>query len=347
MLSRFVYINFLLAPRGEIFMSAKFCCSICGGNGNERILRQNSRGIEYSLVKCLECDQIAVSPIPSEDELVEFYNSDFEVPLYQEKKTLRKATKVLNELDRLGIDEGAKILEIGASYGFFMNIANGLGFETHGIEMSSKACEYAKNKFGIDIENSSLEESQFVRGAHTFDAVILLDVIEHVTNPNELIGQIERLLNPGGFVVITTPNIESLEFRFFGKYWEWISPPAHLFYFSKSTLANLLGRNMEISHAKTYKGDSGGNIVFHGIYSLFKIIYWSPFGKILGRDDGNITSQINERRVRVARKKEFTGVLGIAYLFSLLFTPLTAVFDTFRNGRDRGASLLMIGQKMS
>ena len=328
-------------------MHTEFCCSICGGVREEGVLRKNSEDVEYSLVKCMECDQIAVYPIPGKDELKKYYNTVFEVPLYQEKKTLRKATRVLDELKRLGIEEGAKILEIGASYGFFMKIANDVGFESYGLEMSAKACEYAKNEFGIEIENSSLEESKFVQKNHSFDAVILLDVIEHVTNPSEIISQIESLLKPGGFVVITTPNIESLEFKFFGKYWEWISPPAHLFYFSKSTLTNLLGQNMEISHAKTFKGDSGGNIVFHGIYSLLKIIYWSPFGKIFGRIDEKENTELNDGGARVTRKNEFTGVLGIARLFSLIFTPLTAVFDALRNGRGKGASLLMIGKKIS
>jgi 2-polyprenyl-3-methyl-5-hydroxy-6-metoxy-1,4-benzoquinol methylase len=328
-------------------MRTEFCCPICSGEHEERILLKDSKEGEYSLVRCGDCDQIAISPIPEKDKLKEYYNTVFEVPLYQEKKTRRKSITVLNELKRLGISKNAKILEIGASYGFFMKIANDVGFETYGLEMSERACEYAKNEFGIEIENSSLGESQFVQNSHSFDAVILLDVIEHVTDPSEMISQIESVLNPGGFVVITTPNIESLEFKFFGKYWEWISPPAHLFYFSKRTLANLLRHKMEISYVKTFKGDSGGNIVFHGIYSLLKIIYWSPIGKLFGGFSGKGEAVIIEEDRRSIKKNEFTGVLRMAHLFSLSFTPITTLFDAWRNSRDKGASLLMIGKKMS
>jgi len=327
-------------------MRVEFCCSICSGNNGEKILSKDTKEGSFSLFRCVECGQIAINPIPGKDELEEFYNTDFEVPMYQEKKTLRKAITVLNELKNLGIDEGAKILEIGASYGFFMKIANDAGFETYGLEMSEKACEYAKNEFGIKIENSSLEESKFVQNSNSFDAVVMLDVIEHVTEPSEIIRQIESVLNPGGFVVITTPNIDALEFKFFGKYWEWVSPPAHLFYFSKRTLANLLGKKMEISHVKTFKGDSGGNIVFHAIYSLLKVIYWSPIGKFFERGGGREESA-NERDERRTRKREFTGVLRVAHLFSLIFSPFTTLFDAWRNSRDRGASLLMIGKKIS
>ena len=76
-------------------------------------------------------------------------------------------------------------------------------------------------------------------------------------------------------------------------------------------MANLLGKNMEISHLRTYKGDSGGNIVFHAIYSLLKVIYWSPIGKFFERVGGRKESAI-EGDGRRTRKREFTGILGIA-----------------------------------
>lgn len=342
MLSKFVYINFLSPTRAAFFVEKSFFCSICDSKSGREILRKKVQETEYRLFTCLKCGQSSISPIPSLEELERFYNSSFEVPLFQEKKTIRKGIKILNELERKGFKEGSRILEIGASYGFFMNLARERGFDVSGIEMSGKACEYAAHEFNLDIENSSLEESKFVISEQVFDAIILLDVIEHVTDPRGLMENIEALLAPGGFLVITTPNIESTEFRLFGRAWEWVSPPAHLFYFSSDSLRSLLPDGLKPSHVETCRGDSGGNIVFHGIYSFIKYIFWSPIGKLVDRgpkaaSDSNVTNR--------ERRSEFTGILGMAKLFSLFFYPMIVPYDYWRNKKGRGPTLLLIAEK--
>ena len=83
------------------------------------------------------------------------------------------------------------------------------------------------------------------RRSQRYDICCLQNVLEHVIDPRALIGQIRRLLKPGGVAVITVPNdfsriqmkakAQGLISRQF-----WVAPPQHLHYFNTSTLAPFL-----------------------------------------------------------------------------------------------------------
>jgi 2-polyprenyl-3-methyl-5-hydroxy-6-metoxy-1,4-benzoquinol methylase len=80
---------------------------------------------------------------------------------------------------------------------------------------------------------------------HQFDGILLLDVIEHIWNAEHLLEQISRILKPGGFLLLSTPNIAALNKRcrvfFRGE------PPFdegyHVRFFTVRTLTELLQRN--------------------------------------------------------------------------------------------------------
>lgn len=98
-------------------------------------------------------------------------------------------------------------------------------------------------------------------------------VLEHLANPKEELLNIKKVLNPGGIFSFTTPNTGSLRFRLLGSEWEWLSPPAHLYMFSTSSINNLLKKSgFEILKLETRRGDSKG-LIFQCIHLLLKRIY--------------------------------------------------------------------------
>ena len=133
-----------------------------------------------------------------------------------------------------------KLLEIGCAYGFFLLEAREK-FEVCGLDVSAEAVEFCRKR-GLSVECGPLTED-FVARYGPFDVVVMLDVIEHLPEPEETLIRIQRSLREGGHLVITTGDWDSMLSRLLGRAWRLMTPPQHLFFFSRSTLRALLERS--------------------------------------------------------------------------------------------------------
>ena len=109
------------------------------------------------------------------------------------------------------------------------------------MELSDYSASIAQEKFGKDrIFKGTLEDAAFKDGS--FDAVFIVDLIEHVKDVNGFLEEVKRIVKEGGIVAIVTPDMSSLSFRLIGKHWPHIHL-AHLYYYAPSTLKALLQRH--------------------------------------------------------------------------------------------------------
>lgn len=77
-----------------------------------------------------------------------------------------------------------------------------------------------------------------------YDAITLLEVIEHVENPKEWLRAAFNMVKPGGVLIVSTPN---KDFYVDGSIWATEAPPVHLWWFSARSFARLThGLNAEI-----------------------------------------------------------------------------------------------------
>jgi len=323
-------------------------CPLCNNKNFKIVLKKDDLSKYYYLVKYEDCGLGFINPLPTEEDLTKYYNAEYAVPEYQKVKLIKKAKKVLNLLKKYGLDSNSKILEIGASHGFFLNEVKKKGFAPYGVELSKKACDNAKKYFGIDIENVDFIQSSFINKKEYFDAVVLLDVLEHLTNQNEILKGINTVLKRKGMLVLTLPNIDSWEFKICGRYWEWLSPPAHLFYYSPDTIKKMLKKHgFEVIHLETYHGDTAGNILFHMYLALKQSLFYS-LKYIKGRNKlleirENIRN--NLRNETSKEGKEFVGIDSIVFkLCNILWKPFKPL-DSWRCKKGRGASILVIAVK--
>jgi SAM-dependent methyltransferase len=88
--------------------------------------------------------------------------------------------------------------------GFFLSKAAGMGFEAEGVEPSPSLAKIAAEQFNLKIHNSFLENSNLVD--KNYDVITLIDVFEHVTNPQELLNNCRRILKDDGIIAIKVPN---------------------------------------------------------------------------------------------------------------------------------------------
>jgi SAM-dependent methyltransferase len=107
-----------------------------------------------------------------------------------------------------------------------------------GTEFSSVARARLASE-GLDVRAPEGWAAGFADGE--LDAAVMLEVIEHVADVQGLMADLARVIRPGGRLVLSTPNIDSLTRRVIGPRWRIITEE-HLWYFSPATLARLLAR---------------------------------------------------------------------------------------------------------
>jgi len=103
----------------------------------------------------------------------------------------------------------ARCADIGASTGANLTLFSELGvLDSVGLEYQYEAIQLAKRKSSFPILQGSGENLPFSNDS--FDLVTCTDVLEHITNDDSTIREINRVLKPGGYVLITVPAFQSL-----------------------------------------------------------------------------------------------------------------------------------------
>jgi SAM-dependent methyltransferase len=140
-----------------------------------------------------------------------------------------------------GVPAGGRVLDVGAGYGFFLEALERAGYETDGLEISAHAVEQARRRSrGQVIEQGA--ESPFPFPDGHFDAITLMDVIEHLQDYAQTLASCRRCLKPGGKLFVITLNAHSLARPFLGKRWAWYQDPTHIHMFTPGMLREGLVR---------------------------------------------------------------------------------------------------------
>jgi 2-polyprenyl-3-methyl-5-hydroxy-6-metoxy-1,4-benzoquinol methylase len=134
------------------------------------------------------------------------------------------------------------VLEIGSYYGAFCNAVIEKTASFVGIEPSTHACQFVKQKYkNANIINGTLdlalERNQVY--PEQFDTVFLWDVIEHVSDPIDILRKINKILKKDGIVIFSTINIESTFSILLGPRWPWFMD-MHYYYFSDRGYVDIL-----------------------------------------------------------------------------------------------------------
>jgi SAM-dependent methyltransferase len=139
------------------------------------------------------------------------------------------------ELDRIEKHASrGRILDIGSAWGFFLYVCRERGWDAWGVDPARVESEYARRRFGLPIVTGTLADARFP--SESFDVVTLWHVLEHLPDPVGELGEIRRILKPGGLLVISVPTAHSL------KDFDYGPVPLHCWYFERTTLSVLIER---------------------------------------------------------------------------------------------------------
>jgi 2-polyprenyl-3-methyl-5-hydroxy-6-metoxy-1,4-benzoquinol methylase len=125
-----------------------------------------------------------------------------------------------------------KLLEIGCARGDFLRVARER-FDVCGVEPNPELADSSSQV--APVYRDVIERTPWTG----FDIVASFHVIEHVDSPSSFIQAAVQRLNPGGVLVIETPNIDSIPFKLMKARWRQFIPE-HYFFFSPKTISRLL-----------------------------------------------------------------------------------------------------------
>ena len=193
----------------------------------------------YSMVKCASCGLICVSPMPDENERntinETIYSSDnYKNRYFKDKRFFKRWSKSKLKLIEKWKPEKGKLLDIGCSYGFFLETAKRRGWNVSGVELNPITGAQARKTLDSNIFIGSIENVHFEKSS--FDVITLWDVIEHTQDPVKFLNQIKPYLKPDGLFCLQVPNIESYIAKLKGGKWGWLTPGDHIYFFSPETL---------------------------------------------------------------------------------------------------------------
>lgn len=250
------------------------------------------------LVKCGNCGFVFSQKIPTEQELIDYYDgygrNDYLSPI-----TIKRYNELLNEMEPFR--KTNRLLDVGCGIGYFLKLAKTRGWEVYGTEYTDRAIEICEGK-GITMKQGKLNSKDFE--ADSFDIITSFEVLEHINNPIEETNNFYQLLRKGGLIYLTTPNFNSLlRFRLKERY-DVITYPEHLSYYTPKTLNNLFNRcgfkkkaiqttGISLTKLKTSQGKTSQGFISET------------------SDDENLRKQIEEKRYLQFAKKVVNGTLTI------------------------------------
>jgi SAM-dependent methyltransferase len=235
-------------------------CALCGGEVfTPRLVCEG-----FFYVRCTRCGLVQMNPQPENDAIrqryQEGYGKDYlSYELANEAAFLRLQELALEDagLSDTPQHDTAKpaVLDIGCATGALLEKLRDRGWACTGVEISPSA-EYARKERALDVRSLPLEENRFPDAG--FDIVLASHLIEHLNDPASFVTEVHRILKPGGYFIVTTPNIAGFQARLFGGRWR-SAIFDHLYLFSIKTLSRLLTKHgFTIERVRTWGGLAAG-----------------------------------------------------------------------------------------
>ncbi len=239
-------------------------CPICESNSFKTHIRSKDFSVSkenFTIVKCRSCNFQFTNPRPSDEELGRYYISDHYISHNNTNNNLFEKTYQL--VRRIAIKtkynliseffNSGRILDIGCGTGDFLYKCKLKNWDTKGIEPSEIARTQAIENYNLDV----IESTDLGKLNGEFEIITMWHVLEHVTELNNTVSEMKKLLSKKGKAIIAVPNLESFDACYYKKYWAAYDLPIHLYHFSKTSITKLFEKHgLSLRKTKGMKFDS-------------------------------------------------------------------------------------------
>jgi SAM-dependent methyltransferase len=257
-------------------------CLICGstklGMLYEHIRdRYGVAGGEYRFLHCHTCDSATLEAPPSAREVAALYPEQYtfnraegdpsavraalaalEWRLFY-APTYRRRVAIFRHLTRL---RRGRLLEIGCGSGLLLAHFRDAGYEVEGVELSAAAAAVGRERYGLPIRQGRVETLPLER--NRYDAVVMINVLEHILEPAALLRRAHDILRSGGCVVAGVPVVDSTHARLLGARWGAVTEaPRHVSIPSFAGTVGLLQRAgfVDVTSAPAPLAERAGGLV--------------------------------------------------------------------------------------
>lgn len=207
-------------------------CVVC--DANDRVVELTLQ--DWTVERCTRCGMRALSPEPDAVKMEEFDDGSGYDDAFAWREALMERHRIsLGALERV-VPPG-RLLDVGCGPAFLMEAARERGWRCTGVDPSPFSVARARS-LGFDAHEGLLEEAGFQPG--TFDAIAMLQVVEHLPDPRPLLAECRRVLRQGGALLVATPNPASLLARAKREGFNYWIPPMHCAWYTPAALERLL-----------------------------------------------------------------------------------------------------------
>lgn len=265
-------------------------------NSNLSTIGVPKHDTKYKVNLCAECGFVFTLPRPTPAELVDYYGSDYFVASekgagYDNYYEIgeHNMRRMWSEYLQIAGKSPNKLLDVGSASGAFLHEALISGVNVLGLELSCDAAERAIKVHHVPTIIGDMWSSEL--DTNTFDAITMWHVLEHTIDPVGVIQRASSLLHENGTLFIELPQWNSMGRIVKGMMWSQLVPPAHINFWTVSSMSRLLVQNgfrveriqtvglsgmRGLSHRFTYLA-----WLFRGLEWLVESCQWGGYIRVL------------------------------------------------------------------
>jgi len=210
---------------------------VCPHCGSKELSVVQRKQLVLELKECLQCKMMFLHPFGNSEKLKQFYQTEYNEGLATDLPSDEELPRMLKRgfrnqagdyavqigmLQALGAKSGDKILEFGSSWGYGCWQMQEAGFKVQGFEISKPRAKFGREKLSLNLVD---EFSNIDSG---IDFFLSYHVLEHVPDVPLVLNLARKILKPGGFCVLITPNGSSsrraLDPKDYHKIWGQVHP---------------------------------------------------------------------------------------------------------------------------
>lgn len=215
-------------------------CLFCEAHRVRIFLHYREHNATY--YQCTSCGVVWLDTQHRVANPADYYSSVYYREDFHGRENINKAFSYRFRFIDHYLGNRGRLLEVGAASGDFLHLLKDRGFEVYGVELSERAATVAKERFGLDIFCGMLQDASFQ--SNFFDSIVMYHVLEHVSDPYELLIEARRILKPGGTLIIEVPHPTGFDARFSKRLLlNILDFPNHLFLFPPHLLKRMVAQS--------------------------------------------------------------------------------------------------------
>ena len=240
-------------------------CPLCGPTPGSASSIQIG---DWSYDRCQKCATLFLNPRVVESDMLalyarpEYYDSAEQRGGYQtyvdDRQFYLRTYRRRLALIRSKLPIGARVLDVGSGFGYMVEVISAAGFEAWALDVPGTALARCAELVGE--RAVPLPEADRRLTPACFDAITLFDVFEHLYEPRAALERYRTWLKPGGFLMMTTPDCQSMLARWSGRRWVSYKPPEHVFLYNRASIVSIAQEYFE--HVGDYGATQDVSLAF-------------------------------------------------------------------------------------